>query len=165
MTLVIEDGSVVPGADSYATANELATYAAKMGRTVPDDSEQQEILLRRAYLEMSSLAWKGDTVSIDQTGAWPRNNVCLNGFTLAGNTIPAGVKAGQMALATEIHADDVEAPDQKTGAVTQERVEGAVTVQYAAASASVTRAAAKRQSYAQFAGLLEPSNQIRLVRG
>lgn len=165
MALVIEDGSVVPGADSYATAADLVAYAAAYGKTIPAAAGDQEVLLRRAYLEMSSLAWKGDAASINQSGAWPRYNVCLNGFDLPGNTIPAKVKSGQMALAAEIHADDEEAPDQKTGAVTQERVEGAVTVQYAAASASVTKAAAKRQSYAQFAGLLESSNQVRLVRG
>lgn len=165
MALIIENGSIVAGAESYATASELAAYAAKMGRALVDDSEQQESLLRRAYLQMDALAWKGDAVSRDQTGAWPRYNVCRNGFTLDSTTIPAQIKAGQMALATEIYADDIDPPEQKTGAVTKERVEGAVEVQYASVSASTAKAAAVRQSYAQFAGFLESSNQVRLVRG
>lgn len=47
MALVIETGQVVPGADSFATAAELVTYAANFGKTVPVDEVAQEELLRR----------------------------------------------------------------------------------------------------------------------
>jgi hypothetical protein len=163
--LIIETGSVVLGADSYASAAELVAYGLAYGRTVPAAEADQESALRRAYLQMDALPWKGDAVSRDQTGAWPRYNVCRNNFTIDSTTIPAQIKAGQMALATEIYADDIDPPEQKTGAVTRERVEGAVDVQYAAVSSSAAKPAATRQSYAQFAGFLESSNQVRLVRG
>src|SRR3990167_7185337 len=118
MALTIEDGSVVPGADSFALASELVTYAANFGRTIPATEGAQESLLRRAYLQMIALPWKGGAVSPDQTGA-----------------------------------------------VTKERVEGAVEVQYSPASARASKPAATRQSYAQFAGFLESSSQVQLVRG
>lgn len=165
MALVIETGLVVPGAESYATAAELATYAANYGLTIPADEAAQESLLRRAYLEMASMPWKGCAVSPDQTGAWPRYGVCRNGFIIASDVIPLQVKQGQMALSAEIHADDLDPPDQRTGAVTKERVEGAIDIQYAAASSATLRPSARKQSSAQFAGFVESSNQIKLSRG
>lgn len=162
--LIIEDGSIVAGADSLATAAELVTYAANFGRTIPATEAAQEALLRRAYLQMIALPWKGVTVSINQTGPWPRYNVKVNGFVLPHTSIPAQIKAGQMALATEIYADDLDPPELRAGAVTKERVEGAVDVQYGQAPKSLNKPAAVRQSYAQFAGFLESSSQIKLVR-
>ena len=103
-------------------------------------------------------------VSRDQSLSWPRAGVKRNGWVLLSDDIPPQIKAGQMALAAEIHADDLAPPELKKGAVTLDRVDGAVTRQYAAASASASKAAAGRQSVAQFSGLLESSGQINLRR-
>ncbi|MCY1371422.1 hypothetical protein D9M69_585620 [compost metagenome] len=70
-----------------------------------------------------------------------------------------------MALATEIHADDLAPPELKKGPVVRNRVEGAVDVQYGQAAEYISRPAATRQSYAQFGPFLNASNQIRLARG
>ncbi|MBX8534537.1 hypothetical protein K5D33_07340 [Pseudomonas cichorii] len=165
MALVIEDGSIVPGADSYATAAELAVYAANYGKTIPAEEMAQETLLRRAALEMEAIPWRGQATSSAQALAWPRGGVRRQNWDIPSNTIPPQIKAGQMALATEIHADDLAPPELKKGAVTREKVEGAVERQYAEASASISRPAAKRQSIAQFAGLQESGSQISLRRG
>ena len=164
MALTIEDGSIVAGADSYVEAADLVTYAANYGRTIPAGTTDQEALLRRAYLQMAAMPWKGQPVSAEQTGAWPRYGVCRNGFVLPSDSIPAQVKQGQMALAAEIHADDLVDPDTKAGAVTRRKV-GPLETEYAEAKSSASRPAAVRQSYAQFAGLLEATGQIKLVRG
>lgn len=165
MSLVIEDGSIVADAESFATAAELVTYAANFGRTIPSDTTAQEALLRRAALQMSAMSWKGGLVNELQALSWPRYDVYRDNWLVPSNSIPAQIKAGQMALATEIHADDLDPPEDKTGAVTEERVEGAVTVKYSQASSSTTRPAATRQSYAQFGPFLNASNQVRMVRG
>ena len=164
MALVIENGSGVLGADSFATADELVTYAANFGKPLPIEPAQLEALLRRAALQMDSMPWKGMAVSRDQSLSWPRAGVKRNGWVLLSDDIPPQIKAGQMALAAEIHADDLAPPELKKGAVTLDRVDGAVTRQYAVASASASKAAAGRQSVAQFSGLLEPSGQINLRR-
>lgn len=158
--LIIETGEIVPGADSFATAAELVDYAASFGATIPVDEVAQESLLRRAALQMASMPWQGGYVSGDQALAWPRQGVVRFGFAVPHDSIPAAIKQGQMALAAEIHADDLDPPEQRTGAVKQERVEGAVTVQYADPVAAVTI----RQSAAQFAGYLGSSSQMRVVR-
>lgn len=164
MALVIENGNGVPGAESYATAEELVTYAANFGKALPSGAIQLEALLRRAALQMDAMPWKGGAVSRDQPLSWPRTGVKRNGWALPVDQIPQQVKAGQMALAAEIHADDLAPPELKRGPVTLDRVDGEVTRQYAAASASATKAAAGRQSAAQFVGLLESSSQVSLRR-
>lgn len=163
MSLVIETGAIVPGAESFASAAELVVYAANFGRVIPADEPSQEALLRRAALEMDAKPWKGQAVSRDQALAWPRYNVCRNGWTLPSDAIPAQIKAGQMALATEIHADDLAPPEQRLGAISREKV-GPLETEYSTASPIISKAAAVRQSYAQFSGLLQSSSQVSLSR-
>jgi hypothetical protein len=180
MTLIIENGTIVAGANSFATAAELATYAADYGLTVPDDSDELERLLRRAALQMAALSWKGSLVEYDQPLAWPRVGVTVG--TSAGmvygnrrrefeesgdvpsNVIPAAIKMGQMALAAEIHADDLVPAETKQGAVVSETV-GPISVTYGAAQSWVTRPAAGKQSYANFGAYMNAQNQVRLSRG
>ena len=164
MALVIENGSGVPGAESFATADELVTYAVNFGKVIPAEPIQLEALLRRAALQMNALPWKGGAARRDQPLSWPRAGVKRNGWELPHNQIPPQIKAGQMALAAEIHADDLTPPELKKGAVTMDRVDGAVTRQYAEACAKARKAAAGRQSSAQFADLLESSSQVTLRR-
>lgn len=165
MALVIETGAIVAGADSFATASDLVAYATSYGKTIPSDSTDQEALLRRAALQMQGMPWKGRLVSVDQTLSWPRHEVYRSEWLVPSNTIPPQIKAGQMALACEIHADDIDPPEQKKGAIIRERVEGAVETEFATAQPYVSRPAAARQSDSQFAQFLMPSNQSRIVRG
>lgn len=101
MALVIEDGTIVPGAESYVSAAELKAYAAKRGITVPADDSACEVLLIKAmdYLNGYEPRWKGCRVSAEQPLAWPRKGVRANGFPLPSNTIPGPLKAGQCVLA------------------------------------------------------------------
>ncbi|AZP72776.1 hypothetical protein EJJ20_29640 [Pseudomonas poae] len=163
MALIIETGLIVPGAESFATVTELVTYAANFDRVIPADTLSQEALLRRAALQMDAMPWKGRAVNRDQALAWPRAEVKRQGWVLRIDEIPPQVKAGQMALAAEIHADDLIAPETKTGAVVSETV-GPISTTFAVATKSVSKPAATRQSYAQFSGLLESSSQVNLVR-
>ena len=43
MALVIENGKVVSGADSFATAAELVTYATNFGKVIPADEVAQDV--------------------------------------------------------------------------------------------------------------------------
>jgi hypothetical protein len=136
VSLIIEDGTGKLDAESFTTAAELVDYAAKYGATIPADEPAQESLLRRAVLAMNGYTWKGTRTNGDQVLSWPRRDVTIDERTLPSDSIPVRIKSGQMALAAEIHADDIDPIDKRTGAVTKERVEGAVEVQYAAASSS-----------------------------
>jgi hypothetical protein len=155
--LIIEDGAGVPDAESYASAAELVVYAGKFGVTAPMEDAAQEALLRRAALVMQGMSWKGRKTSGDQALAWPRRGVELDREIKPDNLIPARIKCGQMALAAEIHADDIDPIEQRKGAVTKEKVDGAVEREYAVLPSSSSRlmsAVPDRPSARQFADYL-----------
>lgn len=161
--LTIEDGSIVPGADSFVSAADFVIYAADYGVEVPDAEPAQEALLRRAAVQLESLQWKGSPVSGDQLLSWPRAGVVRNDFPVKPDAIPPQVKQAQMALAAELHAEDVATAVNTKGAVTKEAVEGAVSREYATPVVPVS--VAKRPCMALLTGLLVKSSQIQLVRG
>lgn len=155
--LIIESGAGLEDAESYATAAELVSYAAKYGRTIPATEAEQEALLRRAADAMNVMSWKGKKTSASQALAFPRTGVEVDGEIKPSTLIPRQIQYGQMALAVEIHADDIDPPSQRTGAVIRERVEGAVDVQYAEipnSSGYLLPAAPDRPSATQFADYL-----------
>jgi len=155
MSLIVEDGTSKADAESYATAAELVSYAAKYGRTIPATEAEQEALLRRSADAMNGMKWKGKKASADQALAFPRSGVEVDGEIKPSTLIPRQIQYGQMALAVEIHADDIDPPAQRTGAVIRERVEGAVDVQYAEnKSGYLLPAAPDRPSRTQFADYL-----------
>ena len=158
MTLIIEDGTGKPDAESYASAEDLARYAVKFGVVIPADVSAQEALLRRAALAMDGMTWKGRRTSGEQGLAWPRREVRLDYEIKPNNYLPARIQYGQMALAAEIHQDDIDPVEKRKGAVLLDRVEGAVTRQYAAIPNTSNRllpAAPDRPSATQFADYLQ----------
>lgn len=158
MALIIEDGTGKPDAESYASAEDLAMYAVKFGVVIPAEVLAQEALLRRSALAMDGKTWKGKKMSSDQALAWPRRGVELDQEIKPDNYLPARIQYGQMALAAEIHQDDIDPVEKRKGAVLLDRVEGAVTRQYAAIPSTSNRllpAAPDRPSATQFADYLQ----------
>lgn len=158
MSLIIEDGTGKPDAESFASAADYVAYAAKFGLTVPATEAEQEANLRNAALQMQTMTWKGCRAHPDQALSWPRKGVEVDGEILPSTYIPARIQYGQMALAAEIYQDQIDPPEQRQGPVVRERVEGAVDVQYAELASinqsKLMPAAADRPSYAQFADYL-----------
>lgn len=155
--LIIESGQGLADAESYATAAELVSYAEKYGRTIPATEADQEALLRRSADAMNGMKWKGRKANSTQALAFPRSGAEVDGEIKPSTLIPRQIQYGQMALAVEIHADDIDPPSQRTGAVVRERVEGAVDVQYAEipnSSGYLLPAAPDRPSATQFADYL-----------
>ncbi|AYN94426.1 hypothetical protein EAW52_10870 [Pseudomonas sp. LTJR-52] len=156
--LIIESGAGDPDAESYATAAELVSYATKFGVTIPAEEAAQEALLRRAALAMNGMKWKGRRTHEEQALAWPREGVQVDGAYKRSNYIPREIFYGQLALAGEIHADDLTPPETRQGAVIRKRVEGAVEVEYAQinnTSGRLLPAAPNRPSQTQFADYLD----------
>lgn len=158
MPLVIETGAGLPDAESYASAEDLAVYAIKFGALIPATVAAQQALLRRAALAMEGMTWKGRKSDSDQALAWPRRGVELDQQIKPDNYLPARIQYGQMALAAEIYTDDIDPVEKRKGAVLLDRVEGAVTRQYAALPNTSGRrlpAAPDRPSATQFAEYLQ----------
>ncbi|ECS0213252.1 hypothetical protein U9V99_004273 [Salmonella enterica subsp. enterica serovar Montevideo] len=133
MALVVEDGSIVAEADSYLSLEDALALAAKYGYVLPADDTEAEAALRNGamYVGLQEPAMCGRRVSAEQSLSFPRNGISLYGFPVANNTIPEQVKLAQLIAGVE-YGSGVDVRASSDGRVTtMERVEGAVTVQYA----------------------------------
>lgn len=101
--LVVEDGTIVPNAESYISDTYLRTYALKRGITVFDAMSFGEIkphiIKAMDYLERLRDKYRGTTTSEWQYLSFPRQNVFLDGLLLDSHTIPERLKEAQALLA------------------------------------------------------------------
>lgn len=107
MSLIVEDGTDVPNAESYVQATDLDTYCTAFGLTnIP--SASQEPFLRRAAQAMEAMRWMGTPTYQDQALQWPRMAVFARSAInpLPQNTIPQDIQRGQMQLALDLYAID-----------------------------------------------------------
>jgi len=98
MTLIIEDGSQVPNANSYVTDAEYTAYAASRGLTVGVDALTREIELIKAmdFIESHRKTFKGIKVSGEQSLQWPRSAVWVDSFPINATEIPEELKSAQI---------------------------------------------------------------------
>lgn len=130
--LIVEDGTIVSGADSYVSLVDAREIAAKFGLTLPVDDNDAEAALRNGavYIGLQEPMMCGSRVSPLQELSFPRQGVTLYGYPVASDSIPAQVIRAQVIAAVEYgNGTDVRASTDGR-ATSMERVEGAVTVQY-----------------------------------
>lgn len=136
MALIIEDGTVVSGAQSYVSVADLDTYAATRDDvTLPATDAGKETILLEAmdYLHTFAGMFKGDRVDIDQELDWPRRGAWIYGFLNPYDSIPRDLTAAQILLAVMAIDNELTPTSVGTdkGPVIEETVHGAVTVRYA----------------------------------
>ena len=107
--LIIEDGSIVAGANSFTTDAELQAYALARSLTLPATEAERDSLqvLAMDYLFSVEHKLKGCRVSIDQDLPYPRHGVCANGFNIPSDSIPQGIKNAQMELAIQANSSEL----------------------------------------------------------
>ena len=142
MTLIVEDGSGLPNAESYISVADADTYFANRGNAVwaaITDIPTKEQLLRAAtdYMRQNyRLRWVGMRVTITQGLDWPRAWVPIvdspSGYRafpayLALNVVPQEVSSACAELA--VRASSAPLSPDLTTQVTQETV-GPITVHY-----------------------------------
>lgn len=129
MPLIVEDGSVVAGADSFISLADARTLADGYGWVLPvDDTEAEQALRNGAkYVDLQEPKFSGSRVSIDQTLSWPRTGATNTyGFDIPDDSIPTQVQCGQVAAAAEYGAGtDVRASSDGKN-IASEEVVGAV---------------------------------------
>ena len=181
MALIIEDGSVVPGAESYATVAEADTYHANRGNASWTGTDVvKEAALRKAatYLDGEyRRRWKGYRVQpLAQVMEWPRVSVkpgdgddyfssydhdgYLGPLCLPSNTIPQRLKDAQCELALRAIAGEL-APDTQ-GKVRRETVDVLTTEWFEGSDPSVTTYRIVEQLLSD---LLRPKGSADVLRG
>ena len=98
MALTVEDGTIVPDADSFLSLVDARSLATNYGITLPDDDVEAEITLRNGYMLLlqEERNLQGSRVSAEQTGIFPRKGVLQNCFDVASDIIPQEVKMAQL---------------------------------------------------------------------
>lgn len=99
--LIIEDGSIVAGANSFVTDTELKNYAGLRGLSVPATQPEREALLIKAidFINCSESDMQGRRVDSVQVLPFPRIGVWVNDFVIDSTIIPQTLKNAQIEAA------------------------------------------------------------------
>lgn len=134
MAIVVEDGTGVTGANSYATEAELSAFAAARAVTLSGSyTTEQLLILAMDYIE--SFRFKGWKVLSTQSLQWPRTSVYIDGYYNDDDDIPNELKNALMQTAIAIDAGN--SPQQNIPRKTIREKVGDLEVQYAESSVSV----------------------------
>lgn len=128
MALVVEDGSVVAGANTYVTLAEFKAWADDRGITYGTDAAVTQSIYRAMdYLER--LQFIGNKANENQPLQWPRTEALIDGYYADATEIPTPVKlALYEAIVVEAAGNsELEVQDRKT---IREKI-GDIEVQYA----------------------------------
>lgn len=138
MSLIVEDGSLPNGANSYVSVSDTRAFAAAHGLALPaagaPGDTAIEVLLTIAldYIEAKRAELQGRKLSAGQVRQFPRTGVVVDGFPHAASEIPACLPQAQARLACYAYANGNTLTSVSDGRVViEERVEGAVDTKYA----------------------------------
>lgn len=140
MALIIEDGSIVAGANSYITVAEYNAWAdARFGAsrsTAPATDAEAEQLILRAMDYFEGQNFQGELVEKGQPLQWPRAWVCIDGYVVETNEIPPEVKNSiyELSYAEEQGSSELSAVSQKV----KRKKAGSVEIEYSDYSSSTT---------------------------
>lgn len=98
--IIVEDGSGVPGAESYIDAEYAINYAAARGVILPSDVAILKVHIIKAmdYIERQRSKFKGRVVTDFQYLSFPRSYLYLDGSLYPQNQIPTDIKKAQALL-------------------------------------------------------------------
>ena len=125
MALIVEDGSIVTGANTYVSEAQFTAWLTARGMAIPSDPAA---ILLRAMDYLETLPFVGYKRTREQPLQWPRTGVVIDGFVYAENEIPTDLQLAQMFTAAAI-SDGVDPMGIVEPWIKRERV-GAVEVEY-----------------------------------
>ena len=140
MALVIEDGTIVAGANSYVTVEEARAFALLRGVTLSAVDAEVEILVIEAmdYVEAKGSKFKGSKYTRDQSLQWPRSGATVDGYTVLTTEIPTDLTNA----VSQLVIDGQDETLQPTGAgqeILKEEV-GPIKIEYAERGSSTVSA-------------------------
>lgn len=134
--LIVEDGTGVTNANSYASITDLGTYATLRGlaSSLPATDAGKDAIMIKAmdYIEGQRARFKGVKTDEDQALQWPRSDVWIDGALIGSDYIPRELFYAQLALAIEAISNDLlpNVLPQDAGAVISKEV-GEIKIAYA----------------------------------
>ena len=141
MSLIVEDGTGKPDAESYISVADADTYHARRNNTewaaLSDPEKEAALIAATDYMQgYYSGSWKGYKLTQHQALDWPRYAAVVDGFTLDSAIIPQRVKNAASELAFRSSQEPL-APDLEPQ-VKDEQV-GPIKVTYKDGGREVTK--------------------------
>jgi hypothetical protein len=169
MALIVETGLVVANSNTYVSRADYITYAASLGVTIPNtDAADVQLIKAALFIGQHEANLKGFKVLRDQSMAFPRTGVVIDGWAWNYTEIPRNVILCQMQVALDINAGfDPWNPASNPNMIKKRsRVEGAVDVEYAVGDRTGQKLSRTSTADALLASLLNRSGlfSIELVR-
>jgi hypothetical protein len=133
MSLILEDGTIVPNANTFVNDAEFLAYAALRGFTIPSTASERAVflILGMDYLFSKEIKLSGIRVSDDQELPYPREGACVRDQILPSTgpkSIPEGIKRAQIELAMQ--AAKMELLTNKVNQNIEEQKVGELQVKY-----------------------------------
>ncbi len=128
MALIVEDGSGVDGANTYASRDVYLAYALSRGVEI-DDDDPADVQLISAMDYLAGQCWKGQPVDPFQPLGWPRKYVYIGSNLWDQTAIPADIVNAQCALAMQVAAG-IDINPTVGGALVTEETVGPITTKY-----------------------------------
>lgn len=140
MTITVENGTGVAGANSYITADELRAYAEMRGTALgSDDTEfEQYLIAAMDLIESYRAQFQGEKTDSDNPLQWPRSGVFIDGTEIEDDVIPTELKNAQAQFALDAMSNTLQ-PNVAVGAsgAVIEKTIGEITLKYANAEQRV----------------------------
>ena len=119
LILTPEDGTGLPGANSYASLADAANYHAASANgalwsAIADDATRSALLVRATRTLDALCVWPGMPVTALQGLRWPRQGVFIDGWPLSSGTVPMPLKNACSEFAATISEDGDPAADLDT---------------------------------------------------
>jgi len=119
MAIIVEDGSIVDGANSYVTVANVEEYATLMGVTFTGG--EAAILNAMTFIESSN--FKGSKYTSGQSLQWPRSGAIVFGWLVDTDTIPSQLFSATCEAAIKQQSGDILPDLERGGAIKREKVD------------------------------------------
>jgi len=93
MAIIVEDGTVVAGANSYVDIPYVDVYTNDLGLSWTGSATDKERAIKRGMRYLEGLVWEGTKTNRDNPLEWPRYDVTdKNGYCIDSDVVPEVVK-------------------------------------------------------------------------
>lgn len=142
VTIIVEDGSCVPNANSYIDVEYATQYLEDRGVTVPAEDKLKPMLINAMDFMESLNRYKGKRTNQDQELQFPRSGLYSDGVEIPGNTIPVATSwACARLIATGMVQSGKPLLSNSTNHALKKRVLGPLTLEYAVGQSAVLESA------------------------
>lgn len=141
VTIIVEDGSCVPNANSYIDVEYATQYLEDRGLKIPAEDKLKPMLINAMDFMESLNRYKGKRTNQDQELQFPRSGLYSDGVEIPGNTIPVAIKRAQAQLVADTVQSGKPLLSNSTNYALKKRVLGPLTLEYAVGQSAVLESA------------------------